>query len=140
MLLNSEVLEKENYSTISKLFDISLNLLWPQGIQHDSVLFFFSDAAPSYMVKAAGAIMAFYSKTLYVTCLAHGLHLTAEKVRKCFPNVDKLISNVNKVFWNFQIALLFLNIKPLPPELIVTRWGTRCYILLGKYKTNSKCC
>jgi len=55
---------------------------------------FLSDAA-TYMVKAPGAIKAFYSKTLHVTCLAHGLHLTAEEVRKCFPNVDKLISNVN---------------------------------------------
>lgn len=66
MLLNSEVLEKANYSTISKLFDKSLNLLWPEGIQHNSVLLFLSDAAP-YMVKAAGAIKAFYSKTLHVT-------------------------------------------------------------------------
>lgn len=40
ILLNSEVLEKVNYSTISKLFVKSLNLLWPQGIQHDLVLLF----------------------------------------------------------------------------------------------------
>jgi hypothetical protein len=48
------------------------------------------------MVKSEGSIKAFYSKTLHVTCLAHGLHLIAEEVRKCFPNVNKLISNVKK--------------------------------------------
>jgi len=33
-LLNSEVLKKANYSTISKLFDKFLNLLWPEGINN----------------------------------------------------------------------------------------------------------
>jgi len=41
ILLNSEVLEKANYSTISKLFDKYLNLLWPKGIQHGYVFFIF---------------------------------------------------------------------------------------------------
>jgi len=31
-LLNSEVLEKANYATISRLFDMSLLILWPEGI------------------------------------------------------------------------------------------------------------
>jgi len=127
MLLNSEVLDKANYSTISKLFEKSLHLLWPEGIQHDSVLLFLSDAAP-YMVKAAGAIKAFYSKILHVTCLAHGLHLTAEEVRKCFPNVDKLISNVKKIFLKSPYRVAFFKNEapglPLPPEPIITRWGT----------------
>jgi hypothetical protein len=45
-LLNSEVLEIANHSTISKLFDRSLFILWPGGILHDNVLLFVSDAAP----------------------------------------------------------------------------------------------
>lgn len=120
-------MEKANYSTILKLFDKSLNLLWPQSIQHESVLLFLSDAAP-YMVKAAGAIKAFYSKTLHVTCLAHGLHLTAEEVRKCFSNLDNLISNVKKVFLKSPYGIAFFkNEVPelaLPLEPILTRWGT----------------
>jgi len=79
------------------------------------------------MVKAAGAIKAFYSKTLHVTCLAHGLHL-AEEVRKCFPNVDKLISNVKKVFLKSPYRIAYFKNEapelPLPPEPILTRWGT----------------
>jgi hypothetical protein len=44
-LLVSEILEKANFSTIAKLFDNSMFLLWPGGIQHNNVLLFLSDAA-----------------------------------------------------------------------------------------------
>ncbi|KAJ4428403.1 hypothetical protein ANN_24423 [Periplaneta americana] len=60
-LLNCEVLEKANFSTIAKLFDKSMNYLWPSGVQHDSVLLFLTDAAP-HMVKAANSLKALYSK------------------------------------------------------------------------------
>jgi hypothetical protein len=43
--LHSEQLEKCNHSTICQLFDRSMNLFWPNGIQHDKVLLFQSNAA-----------------------------------------------------------------------------------------------
>jgi hypothetical protein len=49
-LLNSEVLKKTNYLTITKVFDQSIFLLWLDGIRHNDVLLFLSDATP-YMVK-----------------------------------------------------------------------------------------
>lgn len=58
-LINCEQLEKVNFSTISKLFDRSLSLLYPGGIQHDNVLLLLTDAAP-YMVKAATSLQALY--------------------------------------------------------------------------------
>ncbi|XP_025412038.1 uncharacterized protein LOC112684637 [Sipha flava] len=58
MLLTSEVLEKVNHSTRAKLFDKSIALLWPNGVQHNDVLLFVSDAAP-YMVKSASVIKVF---------------------------------------------------------------------------------
>lgn len=45
-LLHSEELEKTNHSTIFKLFDKAMGILWPEGVQHDNVLLFVSDAAP----------------------------------------------------------------------------------------------
>ncbi|KAL4113091.1 hypothetical protein QTP88_016779 [Uroleucon formosanum] len=127
MLLTSEMLEKVNHSTIAKLFDRSMALLWPNGVQHDNVLLFVSDAAP-YMVKSASVIKVFYSKMVHVTCLAHGLHRVAEEVRNMFPKVDKLISNVKKTFLKAPYRVqMFKNEAPevlLPPELIITRWGT----------------
>jgi len=82
--INIEVLEKVNQSTISKLFDRSLQFIWPNGIKHDHVLLLLRDAAP-YMVKA---IKVFYLKMEHVTCLAHGLHRVVEEIRKHFPKVD----------------------------------------------------
>lgn len=127
MLLTSEVLEKVNHSTIAKLFDKSMALLWPNGDRHDDVLLLVSDAAP-YMVKSASVIKVFYSKMVHITCLAHGLHRVAEEVRNMFPKVDKLISNVKKTFLKAPYRTqVFKNEAPgvnLPPEPIITRWGT----------------
>jgi len=125
-LLHSEQLEKCNHSTICQLFDGSMNLLWPNGIRHDKVLLFLSDAAP-YMVKAGEAIKLFYSKIIHVTCLAHAFHRIAETVRAEYPKVDKLIANVKKVFRKAPRIQYFKSIAPslsLPPEQILTRWGT----------------
>lgn len=73
LLLTTEILEKLNHSTIAKLFYKSMFTLWPNGIRHDDVLLFLSDAAP-YMVKAASTIKVLYSKMVHITCLAHGIH------------------------------------------------------------------
>jgi len=125
-LLNCEILDKVNYFTISKLFDKTLHILWPHGIKHENILLFVSDAAP-YMIKAGGAIKAFYNKMIHVTCLAHGLHSVAE-VRRLFSSVDKLIFNIKKVFLKCPSHIeIFRKVLPnisLPPQPIITRWGT----------------
>jgi len=69
--------------------------LWPNGIKHDDVILFVTDAAP-YMVKATKSIQAFYSKMIHITYLAYGLHRVCEKIRVKFPKVDVLISNMKK--------------------------------------------
>jgi len=126
-LLNSEVLEKANHSTISKLFARSLFILWPEGILHDNVLLFVSDAAP-YMVKSGKSLQVLYSKMVHITCLAHGLHRVAEQIRINFPEINSLISNIKKVFLKAPYRInLFKNFAPgipLPPEPIITRWST----------------
>jgi len=126
-LLNSEVLTKANHSTISKLFDNSMHLLWPEEVRHDDVLLFLSDAAP-YMVKSGKSIQVFYPKVIHVTCIVHGLHLIAEKIRANYCKVDKVIANVKKVFLKapYRVAI-FKDKAPdisLPPAPILTRWGT----------------
>lgn len=45
-LLNSEVLEKFNHTTIVKLLDRSLYLLWLLEEMYDNILSFLSDATP----------------------------------------------------------------------------------------------
>lgn len=126
-LLNTEELEKANYSTVSKLFDKSLSILWPGGIKHDNVLLFLSDAAP-YMVKSGQTLNALYSKMIHVTCTAHGLHRVAEQVRSQYESVDQLISNIKKIFRKAPSRMLLFKTEapdlPLPPEPVITRWGT----------------
>lgn len=126
-LLHTEALEKANHTSIAKLLDKALHLLWPQGIKYDNILLFLSDAAP-YMVKAGKGIKIMYSKMEHVTCLAHGLHRVAEEVRKYFPKVDQLISNVKKIFLKCPARIQFFREKApnisLPPQPVLTRWGT----------------
>jgi hypothetical protein len=43
-LLNTKSLKKINHSTVNKLFDKSLNILWHNGIRHDDV----ADPVPTY--------------------------------------------------------------------------------------------
>lgn len=89
-LLTSDVLESVNHSTICKLFDGSMFLLWPEGIRHDEVLLFVIDAAP-YILRAGKSIKMFYTKKVHDTCLAHALHRVTEEVRSKFPQVDPLV-------------------------------------------------
>jgi len=96
-LLNSEELDKANYSTISKVFDQSMFLSWLESIRHDDVLLFVTDAA-LYMIKAANSLKALYSKVVHVTYLPHAHHRVVETIRGIFNNVDGLVSNVKKVF------------------------------------------
>ncbi|KAL4107246.1 hypothetical protein QTP88_017630 [Uroleucon formosanum] len=106
-LLSCNILEKANHSTISKLFDKAMFSLWP---------------------SAANAIKPFYSKMIHITCLAHGLHRTSEKIRSLFPKVDELIANMKKVFLKATSRVELFKKKspdvPLPPSPIITRWGT----------------
>jgi len=126
-LLHTDVLEKANNSTIAKMFDKSMFILWPLGIKHDNVLLFLSDAAP-YMVKAGKVIQNLYSKMIHVTCMAHAVHRVAEEIRTNFQDINKLISNVKKVFLKAPYRVeIFKTIAPgipLPPEPVLTRWGT----------------
>lgn len=126
-LLTSEVLEKSNSTTIAQLFTNSLAILWPEEVKHENVLLFVTDAAP-YMKKAGRALKVIFPNMLHVTCLAHGLHRVAEHIRSLYPTVDRLVSNVKKIFLKAPSrVLLFKEMAPeipLPPQPVLTRWGT----------------
>ena len=101
--------------------------LWPGGVQYDNVLLFLSDAAP-YLVKAGAGLKVLYPKLIHLTCLAHGLHRVAETIRVKYKDVDLLVSNVKKVFVKAPLRIQkfreLLPTLPLPPEPVLTRWGT----------------
>lgn len=119
---------------IVKLFDHSMFVLRLNGIRHDNVLLFATDAAP-YMVKAGRTLQSLYSKMIHLTCLAHGIHRVAKNIREKFKKVDKLISMVKQVFLKAPSRVLVFKSEaptiPLPPEPILTRWVT--WIMAASY-------
>lgn len=52
----------------------------------------------SYMKPALEALKVLYPKMIHVTCAAHGLHRVAECIRDQFKGVNKLISNIKRIF------------------------------------------
>lgn len=104
-----------------------MQLLWPQGIKHEKVLLFVTDAA-KYMLKAASCLQVLYSKMIHVTCLAHALHRVAEVVRDTYPLVDSLVNLGKQIFLKAPSRVqLFQELCPgvkLPPKPVITRWGT----------------
>jgi hypothetical protein len=96
-LLKREQLDKCNFKTIAKLFNDSMNLLWPKRVKYENVFLFLSDAAP-YMSKASDILNELSPKLIHVTYLAHGFHRVVEKIRSSYPDTDQLISTVKKIF------------------------------------------
>lgn len=126
-LLTVEEIAATNHTTIAKVFNNAMLLLWPEGIRYENVVLFLSDAAP-YMVKAGGGLKLLYNRMIHVTCLAHAVHRLSETVRLNLSTVNCLISSVKKVFLKSPSRInLFKQLAPeipLPPEPIITRWGT----------------
>nr|CAD7263605.1 unnamed protein product [Timema shepardi] len=65
---------------------------------------------------------------LHMTCLAHAVHRVAEDITSRFPNVNAIISTVKKVFLKAPSRILSFKAclpnTPLPPQPVLTRWGT----------------
>jgi hypothetical protein len=72
-LLDSQVLDRVNHTTISAVFDNAMKLLWEREVKGDNILLFVTDAAP-YMVKATKGLQILYPRMVHLTCLAHALH------------------------------------------------------------------
>lgn len=116
-LISLKQLDKINSNTVARFINESLGtlkkylhachiifkhlfilaLLWPSGIQYRNVKLFVTDGA-SYMIKAGTNLKVFYENLVHLTCLAHALHLVCETIRREYPNVNAIISNIKKFF------------------------------------------
>ena len=96
------------------------------GLEREKFSLFISDAA-SNMVNCAESLKLLYPKMRHVRCLSHLLHICAEKVRSSFPAVDKLIASVKAATQKNRTRqqLFAENGINLPPQPILTRWGSR---------------
>lgn len=127
-LIASKQLEKTNNLTITRFVQESLASFYlPDSVPTEKFLLFLTDGA-SYMTKAAQNLKIFYQNLTHNTCLAHALNLVADEIRQQFPQVNQLISKVKKIFVKAPLRVQFYKERlpntPLPPEPILTRWGT----------------
>lgn len=126
-LLACKILEKTNNATIARFVNSGIKILWPNGNFEEKVLLLITDAA-AYMLKAGMNLKVFYPNLIHLTCVVHGFNRVAEEIRLNFPLVNKLISSVKKVFLKAPLRIECYRSKlenvPLPPEPILTRWGT----------------
>lgn len=126
-ILTSKVLAQTNGNTIARFVNESFRLLWPNIGHENRVLLMLSDSA-AYMHKAAQHLQVFYPHLVHNTCFAHSLHRVAEEIRHQFDRVNCLISSVKKIFLKSPMRIgqyrESLRNVPLPPEPILTRWGT----------------
>ena len=121
-LITSTVIERADAATICRVVDDTLRKL---DIGRDNFLHFMTDAA-AYMKAAGKTLKTFYPKMQHTTCLAHLAHNVAEQIRARYPEVDSLIASVKAAtVKNRRRRADFLakNI-PIPPQPILTRWGT----------------
>ena len=97
-LISSKQLDKTNNVTVTRFIQQSLSSFFlPNAVPVEKFLVFLSDAAP-YMVKVGQNLKLFYPHMTHLTCVLHGINRVAETIRNGYPLVNKLISNVKKVF------------------------------------------
>ncbi|XP_067008919.2 uncharacterized protein [Anabrus simplex] len=129
-------LDVTNHGTIMRTVQAALRLLWPTFSDEEvnKVLALVTDAAPS-TIKAGKSLKLLYSKMLYVTCLADAMHRVAEELREKSSSVNSVISSVKEIFIKAPSPVHAFKTMhpelPLPPEPILTRWGT--WILAALY-------
>jgi hypothetical protein len=67
-----------------------LKLLWSLGGNDEKALLMLLDAAP-YMLKTGQPLAVFCPNLIYVTCVTHMFNRVVERVRKIYPDINKLI-------------------------------------------------
>uniref|UniRef100_H3AFC8 HAT C-terminal dimerisation domain-containing protein n=1 Tax=Latimeria chalumnae TaxID=7897 RepID=H3AFC8_LATCH len=135
ILTDTMYLQTVNYTTISQAIVKCLNNF---GVDFNNIIAFISDNA-TYVSKAYNQVLqGLLSNSVHLTCNAHIVALVSDIWRTNFPEVDKLIATVKKVFKycpsrklhfkehlqsTVQVVGSNLRVK-LPPEPVKTRWGS----------------
>lgn len=126
MLLKMYNLEAVNGGTVMQSFNDACCFLWPDGIKYDHVWLVLTDQA-SYMLSAFRMIKLMFPNLNHITCIAHALHRVCESVRSKYATANRFVSEMKKVLLKspFRTQLYRETTDlPLPPDPVVTRWGT----------------
>jgi len=128
MLVATRYLEETNNKTICQTVNQVCSLIWKGDIKYERLRLIVSDQAP-YMVKAVKVMKdtEMYPNLHHVTCVVHALHRVCEFLRKDYGEVNHLVASMKKVLLKSphrkQLFKTCTGLN-LPPEVIVTRWGS----------------
>ncbi|KRT79192.1 hypothetical protein AMK59_8653 [Oryctes borbonicus] len=124
ILLASKRIQKCTSEAITK---VVLDTLQKFEVSPSQLLMFMSNGT-AIMRCVGHSLKQECEQLLHVMCKAHTLHLVAQMIRKCYPEVDALISNTKKMFLKSPKRIRELHRWcpgiPEPPELSFTRWGS----------------
>lgn len=128
-LIACKMLEVVNGQTIAQFVVECLESLWQNSFETkvSNVLILCTDSA-AYMLSAGRNLKNYLPQMKHITCLAHALHRVSEQIRLEYHDVDILIANVKTIFLKAPSRVRILKEKypnlPLPPQPVITRWGT----------------
>ena len=112
-----------NNSTLQQAVIKALHKLFGDDLDYNKIRLLLTDGAP-YCIKAGKGLLGIFPELIHLTCLAHALNRVAELARVTYPKINKLISEVKKIFVksaqrkrDFQAYCQV----PLPPEPVITR-------------------
>ena len=83
------------------------------------------------MTAAGRVVKQTYPRLFYITCVAHGLHNAAERIRANYEDVDKLIAAVKASVVKNKDRRVKFSIINSPPQPVVTRW--KSWLKAAKY-------
>ncbi len=78
----------------------------------------------SYNMKIKRIIQQRYPHILFFTCFMHLLHNCANKIKAYYPDVNNLIASVKTITINSRQHDHFFSTIGIPPDVILTRFGT----------------
>jgi len=117
---------KVDSSVVIQSVNDSLGNLFENKVPYDKMILVVTDQAP-YMIKAIQGLKLFFQNLNHITCVVHALNLLCNAIREDFDLVNDFVSNfkllLSKAPKRIKIYQESTNL-PLPPEPILTRWGT----------------
>ena len=106
-----------NQRTVIRAIDDAIRTL---QTEKDDFVLLLTDAA-RYVIAAGRVAKQRYPRLFHITCVAHGLHNAAERIRAHYEDVDRLIAAVKaSAVKNKDRRAKFAAIKS-PPRPVVTR-------------------
>ena len=89
----------------------------------------------NYMKSTGEKLKEPFPKLIHLTSLAHGLHNISETIGLTYPLIDKFKKMLTKSPNRIETFKRLAPNLPLPPKLVITRWGTldiSCYLFCKK--------